>query len=439
MTCKRLMVSVYLIMLFIAFAPSAQAEKIYIDIDSPAFRQFPLAVADFAMPDGAAGRTPKMSSLVPDLVRSYLALTGLFNILDKTSYLDAGPSQNPEKISFPDWVAVGADYLLAGAMQFEGTEMLLEVRLYDVVTGRTILHKTYRTAAADTRAASRLIAGDIVVALIGEEGDFDTRIAFVAKRADKSDIYSTGYDGEDLNRLTRHATLVATPRWSPDGRYLAFTSYKNGRPAVFIKDLKTNVERQVAFHEGLNLCGGFSPDSRKLLLTLSRDTNEEIYALDIDSLKLARLTYNYAIDVSPTWSPCGRKIAFVSNRSGTPQIFVMDADGNNVRRLTYEGNYNTSPAWSPRGGKLAFEGLIDRRFQIFTVNEDGEELTQLTADDANSESPAWSPSGRQIAFSSRKGSKYRLCVVNANGANLRVLREEHYPLTMPAWSPRKLQ
>ena len=438
MTWKRLSAMVFLIVVFVTTSPAVDAAKIYIDIDSPAFRQFPLAVTDFALPAETGPRAFDLNRLVPDQIRAYLALTGLFNILDQKSYLDAGPSQNPEQVRFADWTAVGADYLLAGSMQFEATDILSTIRLYDVVSGRTILSKAYRASATDIRRAARLIADDVVHALTGEKGDFDTRIAFVTKKEGLSDIYATGYDGADLNRLTNHHSLVATPRWSPDGRFLAFTSYKSGRPAVYLKELKTGAERKVASHEGLNLCGGFSPDSRKLLLTLSRDSNEEIYSLDIETLKLTRLTYNYAIDVSPAWSPCGRKIAFVSNRSGTPQIFVMDADGNNVRRLTYEGNYNTSPAWSPTVEKIAFEGLIDRRFQIFTVDENGDNLTQLTFEEANSESPSWSPSGRHIAFSSRKGPKSRISVVNTNGMNFRILREGHSSLTMPAWSPRPL-
>ncbi|MFO7568675.1 MAG: Tol-Pal system beta propeller repeat protein TolB [Smithellaceae bacterium] len=421
----------------LATADLARASKIYIDIDSPGFRQFPIAVSDFTQKADRQAKTADLSVALPEQIRKLLGITGLFNPLDKNSFLDESGVSLPESIRFSDWTAIGADYLLTGLITtVSPQETACEIRLYDVVRGSTLLYKRYISKTPDLRALARATTTDILLTLTGDAGDFNTRIAFVSKNGSEADIHTISYDGEDTARLTRHQSIIAAPRWSPDGRYLAFTSYQSGRPAVYLRNLKTGQERIVSSSQGLNLSGGFSPDSRKLLMTLSRDSNEEIYVLDLDTMRLKRLTYNYAIDVSPAWSPAGEKIAFVSNRSGTPQIFVMDADGNNVRRITYEGNYNTSPAWSPRGGKIAFEGLINRRFQIFTVDTEGENLTQLTFDDANNEYPSWSPSGRQIVYGSRTGAKTRLCIINSNGLHTRVLQEGNGVSVMPSWSPR---
>ena len=425
-----------ILMALFGTADSGRASKIYIDIDSPTFRQFPIAVRDFPLKDTKQAKKADLGITLPDQIKKYLEMTGLFNPLDKRSFLESGSGSPAEPIRFSDWAAIGADYLLTGAITVSPPEVACEVRLSDVVRGNTLLHKRYLSPGADLRALARAVTSDILLALTGDEGDFNTRIAFVAKNGSEADIHTISYDGEDIVKLTRHQSIITSPRWSPDGQYLAFTSYKHGRPEVYLRHLKTGKEQRVSSQEGLNLSGGFSPDSRKLLLTLSKDSNEEIYILDLDTMHLKRLTYNYSIDVSPAWSPCGKKIAFVSNRSGSPQIFVMDADGNNVRRISYEGNYNTSPSWSPRGGKIAFEGSINRQFQIFTVDEEGENLTQLTFDDANNEYPSWSPSGRQIVYGSRIGSNSRICVISSNGLHMRVLKEGGSPSVMPAWSPR---
>ena len=428
---------ILLIILLSSALHNTALAKVYIDIDAPGFQQFPIAVCDFQNKKAGALPSPELNTAIADNIRHYLDLSGIFNILDKKSFLEGVEPGTPETIRFSDWSVIGADFLLRGDIMIIGqNDIIVESRLYDVTRGQMLFNKKFSGKIGDLPAVARAIATDILLALTGDEGDFNTKIAFVIKEKARSDIYTMNYNASDLKNLTNHQSIVAAPRWSPDGQYFAFTSYKSGRPEVYLQNLKTGKEKNVSSFPGLNLSGSFSPDSRKLLLTLSKDNNEEIYILDIDAMTLKRLTHSSSIDVSPAWSPCGKKIAFVSNRSGSPQIFLMDTDGNNVKRITFEGNYNTSPSWSPRGGRIAYEGLINNKYQIFSVDEEGKNLIQLTFDGADNEYPSWSPSGRQIVFSSRQGSKSRISIMNSNGLNIRVLKENKTPLVMPAWSPR---
>jgi TolB protein len=412
--------------------------KIYIDVDSPNFQLFPIAVTDFNLTDTNTVKSPDSSVVLADEVRKYLLMTGFFNPLNKKSFLEDNKTgfDQVNNINFSDWTMIGADYLLKGNLTVSEREMTAECWLFDVIHGELIINKKYNTPGLDQKALARHIASDILFALTGDEGEFNTQIAYIAKKGNKADIYMQSYDSLEIKQVTNHRSIIISPRWSPDGRFLAFTSFKDGHPEVYIRDLKNGLERKVAAFEGLNLCGYWSPDGQKLLLTLSKDGNEELYILEISTLKLKRLTNNYSIDVSPAWSPDGQKIAFVSNRGGSPQIYIMDTEGNNEKRITFEGNYNTSPSWSPRGGRIAYEGLINGKYQIFTIDEEGNNLLQLTFDDADNESPSWSPSGRQIVFSSKANSKSKICIMNANGLNVRILQESAGSLAMPMWSPR---
>ena len=415
------------------------AAKIYVDIDSPTFQQIPVAICDFGNQITSANKSANFGITVADDVKKDLSLTGMFNILNKKSFLENNPPGNAattENIRFSDWAAIGADYLLRGNITQNNKEIIVESRLFDVTRGEILFNKKYRSDINKLKAISRAIASDILLTLTNDEGDFSTKIAFVYKKGSKSDIYTINYDGSDLKNITNHQSIMIAPRWSPDGTFLAFTSFRDRRPEVYIRNLKNGTEKKVASFEGLNLCGSFSPDGKKLLLTLSKDNNEEIYSLDLDTIKLRRLTNNYAIDVSPSWSPDGKRIAFVSNRSGSPQVYTMDADGNNVKRITYNGNYNTSPSWSPHGDRIAYEGLTNDKYQIFSVDGDGNNPIQLTSNNANNESPSWSPSGRQIVYVSQKNSKSKICIMNSNGLNPRVLNENSNKSVMPAWSPR---
>jgi TolB protein len=437
---KKYFLTAALILFFCAlltFSNNATA-KVYIDVGSPTFKSIPIAICDFNSQTTNATKSASFGITVSDDVKKDLSLTGLFNILNKKSFLEEKVSGSAvsENIHFDDWAAIGADYLLRGKISQNDKEIIVESRLFDVTRGEILFDRKYHAETDQLKAISRAIASDILLILTNDEGDFNTKIAFVSKKGSKSDIYAINYDGSELKSITNHQSIIIAPRWSPDGKFLAFTSFKNGRPEVYIRNFKNGTEKKVASFEGLNLCGAFSPDGKKLLLTLSKEGNEEIYVLETDTLKLKRLTNNYSIDVSPAWSPDGKKIAFVSNRAGSPQIYTMDTNGNNVKRITLEGSYNTSPSWSPHGDRIAYEGLINNKYQIFSVDSEGNNPLQLTFDAANNESPCWSPSGRQIVYVSRKSSKSKIYIMNSNGLNPRILIENNYKSVMPAWSPR---
>jgi len=413
--------------------------RIYIDINSPNFNPIPIAICDFNNRPSDTKKNADGEFPISEGVKQDLALTGIFNILNKKSFLEDKnnvTAMTSEKIRFSDWTIIGADYLLRGNVIQNNREIIADCYLFDTSSGKLIFNKKFLAAPDKPKEISRKIAIDIMRTLINDEGDFNTQIAFISKNKLKADIYSINYDGSELKSMTDHKSVLMVPRWSPDGNLLAYTSFKRGRPEIYIRNLKTGMEKRVASFEGLNLCGAFSPDGKKILLTLSKDGNNEIYVMDVDFLVVKRLTHNYAIDVSPSWSPDGKKIVFVSNRSGSPQIYTMDADGSNVKRITYDGKYNSSPSWSPHGDRIIYEGLTSNKYQIFTIDEEGNHPLQLTFDPANNEAPSWSPSGRQVVYVSQKGSSSKIVIVNSNGSNPRLLYEAHNKLVMPVWSPR---
>ncbi len=446
--CFLKLIAITVVMLSVLCLPHSALGKVYIDIDSPAFQKFPIAITDFRKISQQSYQT-ELSSWFPDTLARYLEMTGFFNIISKKAFLEDQKQAGltVESIRFADWAVIGAEYLVKGSFQSNGKDITAEFYLFDVIKGEVITAKQYTGKIEDKTEMVRKFAGEILSALTGDEGVFGTKIAFVLEEGTKcprqeqtaeiiSDIYTINFDGTEFLRITNFQSLTLSPRWSPDGKFMSFTSYRNGNPDLYIKSMNGAKVEKIANFDGINLAGSWSRDGRKLLLTLSKDGNEEIYAMDLGSRNLERLTHDFAIDVSPAWSPDNRRIAFVSNRSGSPQIFTMDTTGNDVKRLTYDGSYNTSPSWSPRGNRIAYEGLVNRRFQIFSVNEDGSNPLQLTFDNVDHESPSWSPDARYLVFSTRGGGKHRICVMNANGSNVRVLYENVVGCISPSWSPK---
>ncbi|TFG93833.1 MAG: Tol-Pal system beta propeller repeat protein TolB [Syntrophobacterales bacterium] len=426
-----------LIFSVVFWCSSAASGKVYIDINSPAFQKFPVAIPEFK---NLGGTEPgeDLSAWFADQLSRTLEITGFFRIISQDAFLEdqgrAGITIG--EIDFSSWSSIGSDFLVKGGFSYDGKSLAVEFRLFDTIEGRFITGKKYWGKSEEKKVMVLKFADEILLALTGRGGVFDTKIAFAGKEGTTSEIYTTNFDGSDPVKITTYNSLTLFPQWSPDGSEIAFTSYKDGNPDCYITVVASGTTKKISSFRGLNLPSSWSPDGKKILLVLSKDGNEEIYIKDLDSGRLQRLTDNRAIDVSPTWSTDGGKIAFVSNRSGSPQIFVMDSDGKNVRRLTFEGSYNSSPCWSPDGTRIAYEGSSTGCFRIFSIGGDGDDLMQLTFEAGGGESPSWSPDGRYLAFSSKKNGRERVCVINANGLNLRVLPDIKgvKSFNSPSWS-----
>jgi TolB protein len=422
------------ILLVLAIAPAAYG-KVYINIDSPSTQKFPIAITTFKNMNDASAQE-SLSPWFADTLGKTLEITGFFNILDRKAFLvdQAKLGIATENIQFSAWSGIGAESLVTGGFTVNGRDLTLECRLFDVIQGKLIVGKRYTGKLEERKEMIVRFAQEVLIALTGEKGLFDTKIAFAGKSGGSSEIYYVNFDGTEPVKLTSYRSITLTPKWSPDGKQLSFLSYKENAPDLFVMDLNRRTTRKILATGRLNLPGTWSADSKRMLVTSSKDGSEEIYILNVADGRLTRLTNDPAIDVSPAWSPDGKQIAFVSDRGGTPQIYLMDASGANVRRLTFEGGYNTSPAWHPRANRVAYEGRASGNFQIMVMETEGGAPTQLT-NNGRSENPAWSPDGRYIAFVSRLGGKSRVCVMNSNGTNIRVIHEGLDNYVSPTWSP----
>jgi TolB protein len=425
--------------------------KVYIDIRSPSFRKFPIAISPFKAPISPT-EDLKLGARATEILTNDLTISGFFALIDPRTFAEnivrghpAGPpsgtGQIPsapvsEIIDFRPWANIGAEALVLGEVAYKDRSLTLEARLYDVVKKELIVGKRYIGEITDLSRMVHRFADEVIFALTGEQGIFQTKIVYVSTAAGNKEIFLMDFDGRNVNQITRHQSICLSPRFSPDGKKIAFTSYKAGNPDLYVRDLRTGEERRVAHFPGLNISPAWSPDGQRLALTLSKDGNPEIYAMQLDGSQLLRLTNHPAIDVSPAWSPDGKKIAFVSNRGGSPQIYIMEANGENVQRLTFEGNYNTHPAWSTRGERIAFDSLLDGNHNICTIQPNGADLRILTANLNRCETPSWSPDGRHLVFSSTREGGPHIYLMDAEGTRIKRLTFQRGGDTYPNWSPR---
>jgi TolB protein len=418
----------------VGLAQSDQDQYEYIDISNPFLRKIPLAVPLFKNENRTA-EEKRLSNSSADLLASSLEFTGYFKLLDRGAFLfdpDKDGVLTPQ-INFANWTVIGAELLITGLFKEVDGNISMELRLFDTFKGRRIIGKKYSGKTAEQRTMIHRFCSEVIKYLTGHRGVFGSKIAFVSTGSGNKEIYSCAFDGYNPQQVTRNRSINLSPAWSSDGHYLAYTSYKKGKPDIFILNLAEMQEVSIN-NKGLNITPAWMPGKFQLAATLSFSGDQEIYLLTGSGKVIKRLTNIRGIDLSPTWSPDGKKLAFVSNRSGSPQIYVQDLTSEKVRRLTYVGNYNTQPSWSPRGDKIAFASVVDGRRNIVVMGLDGQEPLQLTNESGDNEAPSWSPDGSLIVFSSNREGPFRIYVMTAFGTDQRRLLVMKGEQTNPKWS-----
>ena len=418
--------------------PGPAAAQVKGLIIGPGAERYPIAVSPLKNL-GKADDGGRISEGIADFIARDLELSGWFRVLDRSAYIEHPQKSGVILGSFDlrDWSTIGAEALVKGGFEIKGEDLTVELRLFDVYQGKQIVGKRYTGRARDFRRIAHKFADEIVLQFTGVAGVFDTRIAFVSNAGGKfKEIYVVHLDGSEKAQVTNNQTINLSPSWSPDGRSLLYTSYKERTPSLYRFDFLSGKETKLPSNSGLNLGGRWSPHGKFIALSLERQGNVDIYLLDREGRLVRRLTQDPGIDVSPSWSPDGDRLVFVSDRSGTPELYLLDLSGGRERRLTYTGGYNTSPRWSPKGNKIAYTGRVQGRFNIFTIDVEGGQPQMLTSDSANNEDPSWSPDGRFIAFTSNRQGRYHLYIMQASGENQQRLTGLGGDDTNPTWSPR---
>jgi TolB protein len=418
----------------LGLAQSGSDQYDYIDISKPFLRKIPIAIPLFKNETGTAAAARSLESSA-NLLSASLEFTGFFKILDRQAFLFDPQSDGilTPQINFSNWTVIGAELLITGLYEENNGNVSMELRLFDTFKGRRILGKKYSGKSADQRRIIHRFCSEVILYLTGSKGVFASKIAFISTGSGNKEVYSCEFDGYNPQQLTRNHSITLNPAWSSSGNYLAYTSYKQGKPDLFIKNLTEMQEVSIA-KKGLNITPAWVPGKFELAATLSFSGDQEIYLLTGSGKIIKRLTKMRGTDISPSWSPEGKKLAFVSNRSGKPQVYIKDIVSGKVRRLTYEGNYNTQPSWSPQGDKIAYASFENNQHNISVIDVDGRQAIQLTYDSGDNEAPSWSPDGSLIAFSSNREGPSRIYVMTASGTDQRRLLMLNGEQTNPKWS-----
>jgi TolB protein len=354
-----------------------------------------------------------------------------FAFIPRDTYSSIPRATSFADVPFDRWQELNADGLVVGTVQKTSGGFKVELKLFNVRTRQAAFSRVYdgssnarlyaHTMSDELHKSQRALNGVARSKLTFDSDRDGERMTGTVQSRNIKEIYISDYDGENQRRVTVGKTLNIAPRWSPDGRSIAYTSYRRGGANIFISNIFQGTLDEVTKGDkaGENWLPAWSPDGTRVAFSSTRDGNPEIYIANRDGSNVRRLTNHPGIDITPTWSPSGTQIAFTSDRAGSPQIYVIDVDGLGLARKTSEG-YCDRPTWSPAPyNEIAFSSRNGPGFDIKVLDLATSATRQLTFGEGTNESPAFSPNGRHIVFTSTRSGKAQVFTMARDGKNVK--------------------
>ena len=305
-------------------------------------------------------------------------------------------------------------------------------------------------ADADGRNERRLVPGEEMEYSPSFSAD-GAWVVYTADRAGQADLYRVHPDGTGIQQLTNDPAFDDQGVLSPDGRTLAFVSTRGGGTAnIWLMDLATGACTNLTRNHSGNFRPSWSPDGKWIAFTSDRDANAGVlpnhwellqstgvYIVHPDGRGLRRITRAGGVAGSPAWSADGRKVLFYETdevggymakyANARVEIVAIDVTDGRREQLTASNDTKLSPQWLP-GGRIGYvvrSGGADEGLKTFYPRD----RAVTTVVQGTVRNPSWSPDGRQVVFQrlSRLGSTRALAPLFSRNPEFQLLQSEPFP------------
>ncbi len=298
---------------------------------------------------------------------------------------------------------------------------------------------TIQIDATDNIALAHRISDFVYETLFKKRGIFSTRLSYVVESKNYFLLMISDSDGSNAKVALQSKQPIISIAWSPSGKEVAYVSFENKKPVIYIHHLQSGQRRILANYSGNNSAPTWSPDGKQLALALSISGNTQIYKINADGTNLVRLTQSEdtIIDTEPQFSVDGQFIYFTSDRGGEAQIYKMSKDGEQVekaKRVTFKGEENTSPRISPDGELLAYIGKNNGEYRVYIQNLNNGSAFSISTS-AQDESPSFAANGDYIIYATSINGKNSLVAKSVEGGNAYVLTLPYAKVKQPTWGP----
>src|SRR5216683_2026125 len=259
--------------------------QLTIDMTKPSFEPVPIAIVDFA--------GDRVGADIAGVIRNDLQNSGLFRSIPPSAFIQQNVDANAAP-RFADWRGVGAAGLVVGQVQQAGGNIKVDFRLWDVVVGQQATGLSFNSQPTNWRRLAHIIADAIYKRVTGEEGYFDTRVAYVSETGPLSArvkrIAIMDQDGANNRYITDGRTIALTPRFSPTLQEIVYMAYPEDRspPRVYLQNVDSGRRELLGNFPGMSFAPRFSPDGTKVVMSISAEGQSDIYEMDVRGRALRR-------------------------------------------------------------------------------------------------------------------------------------------------------
>lgn len=189
------------------------------------------------------------------------------------------------------------------------------------------------------------------------------------------DIFRADLDGSNLVRLTDAPGYDAEGSYSPDGKQIIFTSFRDGDAEIYIMDADGKNPRRITRSKGYDGGPFFSPDGKKIIYRSDRKENDllQLFINNPEGTAERALTDNAFVNWGPYFHPDSRHLIYATSKHGHQnyELYLMDTETGAEERITFREGFDGLPVFSPDGKRLMWTSsgrTTDRKSQLFLAD-----------------------------------------------------------------------
>ncbi|MEZ4754135.1 MAG: hypothetical protein R3A13_07475 [Bdellovibrionota bacterium] len=236
---------------------------------------------------------------------------------------------------------------------------------------------------------------------------YSGKIVFAAGKTAELDLWVLDLNAKSLTRLTEGAYWNDSPKWSPDGSMLAFTSNRTGYPQIYLMAADGSDQMQITNGEYYHGDPSWSPDGNTLVFCANYGDQSKlgVWAITPDGSAPEVIISDAGVITQPVWSPDGNYIYLSSTRSGHYDIWSFNLSTSEWQQLTGGNSEEFAPAISPDGKTIAYisnaQDKAEERTEnssIWLMNINGTNKRRVTQTPGDDKHVSWAPSSKQLVY-----------------------------------------